>query len=331
MNTKQSTNYQSIRRGIPYRSRLPTVIKRKYPIKPPPPRPLPPPPPSFNFRVLLIGNNYCGTSSELAGCVTDIATAKAFFTANVKTPYKLQFFELSDSRSLTDRNKIVYGSQGSGTRANILKGIQWLLAGVKSGDVLYLHYSGHGSAQRTTDLGEADQIDSTWVPIDYKKAGVIVDNDLRKLLVNNVPVGVTLWVTSDSCHSGTVLDLRFGYLDVSFKRIHGDEVDNHERAVVTSTSMSEDTYYSVTKGNIFLISGCKDLQTSADTYEDGKNQGALTWALFTVLNTNKTAPLKYVIRDVRAMLLLNRYNQQPQLSSGQACNLDASFSSIVKC
>ena len=42
---------------------------------------------------------------------------------------------------------------------------------------------------------------------DVKTANVIFDNELRKRLVDPLPVGAYLTAIFDSCHSGTRLDL----------------------------------------------------------------------------------------------------------------------------
>jgi hypothetical protein len=305
------------------------------------------PPPRASFKVLLIGNNYCGTSNELQGCVADIEHAKQFFTSNVKSSFALSFYELWDKRT-PDGKSILVSAKGRGTKANILAGITWLTTAVRTGDVLYVHYSGHGGTLPSKDPGELFHVDSTWVPVDYSTAGFIVDNDLRLRLAAKIPAGATLWVTSDSCHSGSVLDLRFGFTDASYLRStaaaisdaapwssvlplptgqDGQVLDSSK--FITASTVAEDVYYAATAGTVILISGCKDLQTSADAYEDARFQGALSWAFFSCLQQNKSTPLKYLMRDVRALLAMHGYTQIPQLSSGKTLDLQTAFSAVL--
>jgi hypothetical protein len=288
--------------------------------------------------VLLVGNNYVGTANELAGCVADVQHARSYFAANVNpATFNLSFFELSDNWDASG-SAVMVGANGTGTRANILKGFDWLLTGAAAGDVLYVHYSGHGTTAVTAEAGEVDHVDSCWVPLDYQTAGLIRDNELRTI-ANRVPSGATLWITSDSCHSGSVLDLRYSFADTSFRGDlvddfvpvwEADDVSYDPRALVTSTVTVENRFYPATTGTVVLLSGCKDLQTSADAYEERQSQGAMSWALFSALKQDKTTALKYLVRDVRMLLKQHKYTQIPQLSSGTTLDLNTSFATLLK-
>ena len=44
----------------------------------------------------------------------------------------------------------------------------------KAGDVVFIHYSGHGGRVRDTSGDEADGYDETLIPVDFKRAGQII-------------------------------------------------------------------------------------------------------------------------------------------------------------
>jgi metacaspase-1 len=92
---------------------------------------------------------------------------------------------------------------------NIKAGIAWLVSGAKSGDNLFMHYSGHGGSMRDQDKDEADGMDETLIPVDYDKKGQIRDDDVYDMLVTKIPAGCHLTVIMDCCHSGTILDLPY--------------------------------------------------------------------------------------------------------------------------
>ena len=64
------------------------------------------------------------------------------------------------------------------TRANILRGVDWLVKGAKAGDALFFHFSGHGTQQKDEDANEADGMDEALVPSDHEKAGLITDDQV---------------------------------------------------------------------------------------------------------------------------------------------------------
>jgi len=63
------------------------------------------------------------------------------------------------------------------------------------------------------DGDEVDGYDETILPVDYKKNGMIVDDEMNAIMVRPLPEGVRLTAVFDSCHSGTALDLPYIYGD----------------------------------------------------------------------------------------------------------------------
>ncbi|KAI9062043.1 hypothetical protein FKP32DRAFT_1677652 [Trametes sanguinea] len=100
------------------------------------------------------------------------------------------------------------------TRDNILREIRRLVYGARSGDHFLFYYSGHSGQVESPSTEEDDGMDEYIVPVDYwqrpdlaLKKRMILDNKLRKLLVDTLPIGANLTAIFDSCHSGTLLDL----------------------------------------------------------------------------------------------------------------------------
>ncbi|KAH9848759.1 peptidase C14, caspase domain-containing protein [Lenzites betulinus] len=101
------------------------------------------------------------------------------------------------------------------TRDNILREIRKLVHGARSGDRFVFYYSGHSGQVESPNTEEEDGMDEYLVPVDYwqhpdseeTKKRMILDDKLRKLLVDTLPVDANLTAIFDSCHSGTLLDL----------------------------------------------------------------------------------------------------------------------------
>merc|ERR1711982_151627 len=125
------------------------------------------------------------------------------------------------------------------------------------GDVLFFHYSGHGAQVPDKSGHEADGYNERICPVDFNKAGQIVDDELWGRLVYKLPNGARLTAIMDCCHSGTGLDLNFDY------NLH-------------SRRWKEDINPAHAQGDIVLFSGCEDSQTSADVMEKYQAGGAMT-------------------------------------------------------
>jgi hypothetical protein len=92
------------------------------------------------------------------------------------------------------------------TRANVIRELKQLVSGAAPGDKFTFLYSGHSDQQVSLDdiEDEEDGQDEVIITCDL---GRIIDNELKYILVNDLPVGCSLFAVLDTCHSGTMLDL----------------------------------------------------------------------------------------------------------------------------
>lgn len=254
---------------------------------------------SNNKKSLCIGINYKGSPYELYGCINDANSIKDFLI-------KCGFTNNNVITDSTDYNTGILPNKD-----NILIAITNLLQEAKSGDILFLFYSGHGSYIIDKNRDDLTGYDQLIIPCDFK---AIVDDDLKKIIDNYLKDGVLLICLFDSCFSGSVLDLKYMYNDNTFTGGIGDGIYN------------ENNNETETKGNVILISGCSDLQTSADAVFDNKNNGALTWSFLNSLNNNdgklNNISWNKLLLSMRNLLKSNNFSQTPQLSSGKFINVD---------
>ena len=236
-----------------------------------------------NKTALLIGINYTGTSSELNGCINDVTSVKERLTQ--------QGFSI---KTLTDADKP--------TRETILNEFTNLLKNASPGDLLFFLYSGHGSYVVDRQGDEKDGYDEVLVTSDFK---VILDDELKTLITQYLKKDVTLFGMFDSCFSGTILDLKYQFLDS----------ENYDKYTENSSNID-------TLGNVYMISGCKEHQTSADDYIENKSQGAMTWSLLESLKLPQTS-WRTLIKTMRKLLKDSKYTQIPQFASGNFVNIDS--------
>ena len=89
-------------------------------------------------RAVLIGINYTGQQGALRGCHNDVKNIKEYLI-------KAQGFKESDMLILMDD-----GQHHPPTKKNIEQAFVRITQYSKAGDVVFVHYSGHGSRVRDT-------------------------------------------------------------------------------------------------------------------------------------------------------------------------------------
>jgi hypothetical protein len=99
----------------------------------------------------------------------------------------------------------------------------------------------------------------------------------------------------------------------------------------TRPEVTEEEYpnYPLTNAHVFMMSGCRDDQTSADTTENNKNVGAMSAARQNVLNAANAQGIKLTWSDLQDRMLVELkskdYDQVPQLTYGRKENLATSY------
>ena len=241
-------------------------------------------------KALLIGCNYDNTPSQLYGCIDDIVNMR-----NV----------LVDVYAYDPANIIMLRDDypnNKPTRANMIAALNTIVKDSANCEEIWIHYSGHGSQVRDVNSDEASGTDSVVVPLDYLTAGFIVDDDLYAIISKSKCRTILLF---DSCNSGTVVDLPWSINYLS----------------QTTYSRTKNNKYALSNPNIFMISGCRDTQTSADTY-------SLEWSdpcgAFTCMFINSLRSMKHegsfmqLYRNICYNLMQNGFTQIPVLSGSSS-------------
>lgn len=99
------------------------------------------------------------------------------------------------------------------TKIGIVRAFKRMTASCKHGDVVYIHYSGHGQQMTDVHNDEKDGLDECWIPYDAcRKASAnyhgekhLTDDELNVYLNairNKIGANGKLLVAIDACHSG---------------------------------------------------------------------------------------------------------------------------------
>ncbi|KIH86412.1 metacaspase [Sporothrix brasiliensis 5110] len=280
-------------------------------------------------KALLIGINYIGTDNALRGCINDVHNVSNFLMQR-------QNYKREDMVILTDDQQDPVLRP---TRANILRAMAWLVQGAQPNDALFLHYSGHGGQTEDLDGDEDDGYDETIYPVDFKQAGMIVDDEIHNIVVKPLQPGVRLTAIFDSCHSGSAMDLPYIYstkgvlkepnlAEEAGKGLLGAVMayaQGNLAGVATSifdfarTAVKGDGAYKKTvqtktsPADVVMWSGSKDDQTSADATIASQATGAMSWAFITAITQNPQQSYLQLLNSIRDVLQ-SKYTQKPQLS-----------------
>ena len=262
-------------------------------------------------KAVLIGiNRYRMPGADLRGCVNDVNNLQSVLTSHYG-------FVKNDIKVLTDYDATKKAMQAS---------IRTLITDAKKGDVLLLHYSGHGSNVPDKDGDEADKRDEILCPTDLDWKDPLTDDWLRKTFDKLKP-GVSLTVIMDCCHSGSntraiqppdaprIIRYLPNPWDIMAQE-SGRKLRGNVAGGLRTSSRAKRRTSDVVDADIceVLLTGCRDTQTSADAYIAGSYNGALIYHLAAVLDN---AQGKITYRELHSQTLSRLKNaafeQVPQL------------------
>jgi hypothetical protein len=175
---------------------------------------------------------------------------------------------------------------GEATRIAVISTIAAAARQLKSGDIFFISYSGHGGQTPDLNGDEPDGLDETWCLYDAQ----LIDDELYALWSSFVP-GVRIVMLSDSCHSGSVSREPHypgqrgspgSHLYRAMPRDVAQRVYLKNQAFYDPILASRGVGMSLSEvgASILLISGCQDNQLA----EDGTFNGLFTGAMKSVWN-----------------------------------------------
>ena len=141
-------------------------------------------------KALLVGINDYARSAipDLRGAVNDVNRLAEILQKQMHFP-EANIVKLTDQEATRDR---------------ILSELSKLVNSTQKEDILYIHFSGHGSQVADQNGDEKDGYDETFLSYDARQQGIpdIVDDEFEQLF--NKLASDNVLIVFDSCHSGTV-------------------------------------------------------------------------------------------------------------------------------
>jgi len=200
--------------------------------------------PASKRALLFAINNYPGTQNDLNGCINDQVDVEQILNV---------YYHSFDIRKFRDAQVTVKTFKTMLDQA---------VSVLRPEDLLFVHYSGHGTQVADDGGDEADGYDEAL----YLYDGAIIDDDIGAIL-RKIPEGARVVLALDSCFSGTATRLKNGS-----KKRFVDTTGNKPRSIVRKR---------LARGgenmNWVVFSGCKEDQTSADALINHRYNGAFSY------------------------------------------------------
>jgi hypothetical protein len=236
-------------------------------------------------KALLIGINYDSIPNiKLNGCIDDIVNMRNMLID------AYGYIESNIIMLRDDGVNDINGGNSEPTCNNIIKQLESLADVSGDLDEILIYYSGHGS-----QIIVSAKSDDVIMPIDYKINGVITGNQMHDIIKT---IKCTAIILFDSCHSGTICSLPWLF-----------ESKN------AGVKINDNT---ITNPNIYIMSGCKDSQTCADSYNNRLHEyvGVFSSSFIDCLQKSQHQILILdLYRNVCANILLAGYAQVPLLTT----------------
>lgn len=259
-------------------------------------------------KALLVGINYYNTPCKLNGCINDAVNLKELFVSRLG-------YNVSNITLLRDDDPNPFVQP---TRDNILNELIKIVSDSANSSEICICYSGHGSQMPDRNMEETDGADELIVPVDYITNGVIVDDDINRILQQSKCRTLLLF---DSCCSGSVCDLPWCF---EYKNQF-----QYNRRLENLSSLGK-----WKNPNVYMISGCKDYQSSSDVYnyQTREYNGEFTATFIACVKAIKwNMNILLLYRNICMLIQQRTSTQLPTLSSSSSvANMDISVATPVR-
>ena len=181
------------------------------------------------------------------------------------------------------------------TYDNIIKELNYLTKKTKEGDIVYIHFSGHGQPFEDINGDEHDGWDESFVPFDahlYYEQNVysgnkhLTDDILNTYLIKirkKIGEHGILYVTIDACHAGN------SYRDSEEDIYRGTGKGFSKNNKIYKVPKTQKRYFKIDDirgySPIVMLEACQSYQRNTEIYIKDTYYGPLTYAIYKTLQT----------------------------------------------
>ncbi|OJJ69546.1 hypothetical protein ASPBRDRAFT_45887 [Aspergillus brasiliensis CBS 101740] len=247
---------------------------------------------------LLIGVDFYETRS-LQGCVNDVRIMKHYIEANV-TDATIATLTAS-SPKLSNSQRPIEDPGEWPTLSNILNCLEAIISASRPGDLVYIHYSGHGARLKTPtclDYGHKNTGDVALIVLgesaigNAEFQGFALANYLKRMVTKGLLVTLVL----DCCFSGHVYRQDEDQLNRSIRTLNDlSELDQPSSSHTRSCGGANDTFrdaqllprWLIDPEGYIIITACGPHETAQEVVLSGRKHGILSYHLHQALTTLK--------------------------------------------
>jgi hypothetical protein len=263
---------------------------------------------------LLIGIDGYPHVRPLNGCVNDVKAMHQILTGAFKFPGE-NVTELTDEAA---------------TRDGILTAFKDLVGRVSKGDIVVVHYSGHGSQMPDREGDEPDGKDETILPYDTGRAAPfdnrdITDDEIYLWLKDLTEKTTAITLIFDCCHSGTIVRDPFGegvrWIEPETRplsELPPSPIPLSARGLFAGGRDPGPSGWLPLGERYVLIAGCSRDERSFEIEESGVKHGALTFFLSRELAGATSGTTYRDVFEAVAPRVTSRFqDQHPQLEGAR--------------
>ena len=216
---------------------------------------------------------------------------------------------------------------GQATKNGIVKAFKGLVSQCKVGDIVYVHYSGHGQQMKDVHNDEKDGLDECWIPYDAYRKPCKKDRGEKHLTDDEVNYYLNtirdkigdkgkMLVVIDACHSG---DGTRGDDDEVVRGV--EDIFDAIKSFIWGTSSSDKGNKKVVNPNAkenrerwITLSACRSDQVNVEMKSPAV--GKLTYALWKELKNSDKVNNDEFMRRIRKFVNRNTCSrpQQPEMT-----------------
>ena len=216
---------------------------------------------------------------------------------------------------------------GQATKNGIVKAFKGLVSQCKVGDIVYVHYSGHGQQMKDVHNDEKDGLDECWIPYDAYRKPCKKDRGEKHLTDDEVNYYLNtirdkigdkgkMLVVIDACHSGD------GTRGDDGEVVRGvEDIFDAIKSFIWGTSSSDKGNKKVVNPNAkenrerwITLSACRSDQVNVEMKSPAV--GKLTYALWKELKNSDKVNNDEFMRRIRKFVNRNTSSrpQQPEMT-----------------